>query len=215
MLPRLLLFVWLPTVCWCARLTPEFFPETGYLESGTLAAFRGGGWTSVYCDSAARPFDGGMKRRAAMMLPDPDFTNESDELWIDPMPDSMLPTASRNPGSSASAMDVTAERRRSLLAMDKSVNYAAGFDRGTSRPAVLPIALMSAAANSPVPRKLIEGGKTDAAAVEPIAWGRSTSESLALCFVGLLAMIPHIMNRRNGIGDVRKRQRRSTPVPVT
>lgn len=150
-----------------------------------------------------------------MMLPDPDFANESDELFIDPMPDSMLSTASRNPGSSASAMGVTATSRRSLLAMDDSVNYVAGFDRGTSRPAVLPIAQMSAADNSLVPRELIGGGKTDAAAAERIAWGRSISESLALCFVGLLAMIPHIMNRRNGIGDVRKRQRRSNPVPVT
>ena len=149
-----------------------------------------------------------------MMLPNPDFANERDELFIDPMPDSMPSTASRNPGSSASAMNVTADSRRSLLAMDDSVNSVAGFDRG-SRQAALPIGQMNAADNSPVPQKLIGGGNTDAAAVEPVAWGRSTSESVALCFVGLLAMIPHIMNRRNGIGNVRKRSRRSTPVPVT
>lgn len=221
MLQRLLLLASLPMVCWCARLTPDFIPDTGSLESRTLVPYRGGGWSSAYVEGAVTPYKGGLKMKAAMMLPAPDFASEGDELFVAPPPDSepahlaayqesRLRASSSNPTCSASAMDDTADSRRSLLAMDRSVNYAAGFDRVMVRRVVWPSAQRRDAPDSALQR-MSAGG--EGAVIERIPWNRSIGEPVGLCFLGMLWMIPHILSRCNGIGDVRKRQRRSHPVP--
>lgn len=119
-------------------------------------------------------------------------------------------------GTSAAVMNFTADSRSRLLSMDRGANYIAQFAGGTN-PAAARLASkrkddsgMEIMSPNALAGQWLRIGYShgDTAAMDLIDWHRPMGEPLALCLIGVIAIIPSFLRRRGEIGEQRTGRRR-------
>ena len=111
-------------------------------------------------------------------------------------------------GTSTAVMDFTADRRNELLSMDSGANYSARVAGGKNSAAAhlaskwkndSGMEIMSP--NAPASQWLrISYSRSDSTAMDSIDWHRPMGEPLALCLIGIVAMIRYVLRYRGEIG---------------
>ena len=227
-LKRLLIFVSLPIISWSGHITYDSVRDTGNLDSGLLAAFPAdaAGWSSTY-------YEGVTIRLASRMIADdaaeacgrPIARCDTGNLPHDESGTYLIKLLDLNQDSgsntSAAVLNLTADRRRRLLAMDRGANYVMQFVNGADPPVVTlhSIGRMDGSGveimklNAPASQWLrISQNDREPTVMDLFVWNRPMGEPLALCLMGLLWISPAVLHRRGEIGGRRHgRRRRSHP----
>jgi hypothetical protein len=126
-------------------------------------------------------------------------------------------------GTSTAEMDFTADGRNELLSMDSGAHYSARFAGGKNSAAAHQASkwkndsgmeIMSP--NAPASQWLrISYSRSDSAAMDSIDWHRQMGEPLALCLIGIIAMIAYVLRHLGEIGTQHTGRRRKAYRDVT
>ena len=232
MVKRLLLVVSLPMVSWSSRAMFDMVPDTGNLGAATLAAFptAAGEWSNtshMATEPAIFDFAGvtpieigyapgvpcGVDELVAYLAPKNALPDYAFNAYLTRMPDVRHYSGI---GTSTVAMNFTADSRSTLLSMDRGANYVTRLVRGKTSAAARPASrrkddsgmdIMNP--HAPAAQWLRMGySQSESAPMDVIDLHRPMGEALALCLIGLIAMIPSMLRHRGEIGGSHTGRRR-------
>ena len=232
MVKRLLLVVSLPMVSWSSRAMFDMVPDTGNLGAATLAAFptAAGEWSNtshMATEPAIFDFAGvtpieigyapgvpcGVDELVAYLAPKNALPDYAFNAYLTRMPDVRHYSGI---GTSTVAMNFTADSRSTLLSMDRGANYVTRLVRGKTSAAARPASrrkddsgmdIMNP--HAPAAQWLrISYSHSESEPTDLIDLHRPMGETLALCLIGLIAMIPSMLRHRGEIGGSHTGRRR-------
>lgn len=227
MLKRLLSLVLLPVVSWSSHITFDLVSRTGDLDSGTLAAFpTTAGGSNTYYDDVAIRSGAGIRPPAVTALETTGCASgrpagpglHASTIYLIKMLD-LSPCSGVS--TSTAAIDFTADNRRRLLSVDGGAPYTVQFANAKNSAVVRRLSQWKDGSgmelmdpDAPAVKWLrVSSSQSNVAGMDLTGWNGPIGEPLALCLIGVIAMMPSVLRRRGEAGGRRRsgRRRRSHP----